>query len=213
MDECYCHVWEVDSVEIEDQLLENPIFFIEVHATFTYSNSEQDDEELELAAQIDSLETETLRRTHRLPLDRLKSDPRSTIYGILDSMYIRVERFMVDKILDCASRMLGNKHYKNRNVLRMRVDVDVMVEKLPFDVDDDDDDKTPETIPASEAAVEGLEEVKVDNTIDCAICLDGLSSGCKAKRMPCSHVFHGDCIVNWLGISNICPTCRFELPN
>ncbi|GMJ04025.1 hypothetical protein HRI_004071700 [Hibiscus trionum] len=212
MDECYCHVWEVDSVEIEDELLEDPIFSIEVHATFTYSNSEEDDEELELAAQIDSLETETLRRIHRLPLDQMKRDPRSTISDILDSMYIRVERFMVDKISDCASRMLKSKHYKNRKVLRIRVDVDVMVEKLPFDVDDDGSE-TPEMIPASEAAIEGLEEVKVDNTIDCAICLDGLTSGCKAKRMPCSHVFHGDCIVHWLGISNFCPTCRFELLN
>ncbi|KAJ3055923.1 hypothetical protein HK097_008732 [Rhizophlyctis rosea] len=29
--------------------------------------------------------------------------------------------------------------------------------------------------------------------------------------MPCRHIFHRDCIEPWLGQSNTCPTCRFEL--
>ncbi|KAE8717711.1 hypothetical protein F3Y22_tig00110030pilonHSYRG00009 [Hibiscus syriacus] len=210
MDESFCYVWEVDSVETEDQSLDDSIFSIEVHASFTYSTMEEDDEEPDLAAQLESLETETLQKTHRLPLDQVRSDPRSSVYSILDSMYIRVENFMIHRILDCANRMLKDNRYKNRKVLRMRVNVDVTVEELPFFVEDDEENQGL-MIPASEGAIEGLEEVEVENPIDCAICLDNLSSSCKAKRMPCSHIFHAHCILNWLGIGNFCPTCRFEL--
>lgn len=44
----------------------------------------------------------------------------------------------------------------------------------------------------------------------CSICLGDLSIGIKAIRLPtpCSHVFHQDCIIQWLNKSNTCPLCR-----
>ncbi|KAG5620783.1 hypothetical protein H5410_006001, partial [Solanum commersonii] len=30
--------------------------------------------------------------------------------------------------------------------------------------------------------------------------------------MPCSHMFHGECITKWLETSHYCPICRFETP-
>ncbi|KAG5522670.1 hypothetical protein RHGRI_034719 [Rhododendron griersonianum] len=72
--------------------------------------------------------------------------------------------------------------------------------------------------PASKTVVENLESVVVtkedvesDNSL-CAICKDGMSVGEKANQLPCSHRYHGDCIIPWLGIRNTCPVCRYELP-
>lgn len=72
--------------------------------------------------------------------------------------------------------------------------------------------------PASKTVVENLESVVVakedvenENSL-CAVCKDGMSVGEKAKQLPCSHRYHGDCIVPWLGIRNTCPVCRYELP-
>lgn len=41
----------------------------------------------------------------------------------------------------------------------------------------------------------------------CAICLEELSSGCLAGRLPCNHVFHESCIRGWLATTpfQACP--------
>ncbi|KAG6421020.1 hypothetical protein SASPL_117569 [Salvia splendens] len=35
---------------------------------------------------------------------------------------------------------------------------------------------------------------------DCAVCSEGLCLGGAAKRIPCGHVFHYDCILRWLSV-------------
>ena len=45
----------------------------------------------------------------------------------------------------------------------------------------------------------------------CAICADEYCLGQDAKRLPCKHFFHTECILQWLGLSNSCPSCRFEI--
>lgn len=74
--------------------------------------------------------------------------------------------------------------------------------------------------PASVKALESLEKFKIDeNRIKalgientCAVCKDEFIPGIECLKMPCSHLFHSDCILPWLKERNSCPVCRFELP-
>ncbi|KAI5655962.1 hypothetical protein M9H77_24755 [Catharanthus roseus] len=69
--------------------------------------------------------------------------------------------------------------------------------------------------PAAKDAVEALEtlEIKAEGeALSCAICKDFVGVGEMAKKLPCGHGYHGDCIVPWLGSRNTCPVCRYELP-
>ncbi|KAF7113145.1 hypothetical protein RHSIM_RhsimUnG0156200 [Rhododendron simsii] len=74
-------------------------------------------------------------------------------------------------------------------------------------------------VPATKSSIEALERVTIfDNNSclqveECRICLETLPIGAKVIRMPCSHIFHGNCIVRWLESSNLCPLCRFAMPH
>ncbi|KAJ0918960.1 putative transcription factor C2H2 family [Helianthus annuus] len=71
--------------------------------------------------------------------------------------------------------------------------------------------------PAAKSAVENLHTVEVNssncNEI-CAVCKDNVvnNEGKVVKQLECGHMYHGECIVPWLGSRNSCPVCRFELP-
>ncbi|KAK7316257.1 hypothetical protein VNO77_35147 [Canavalia gladiata] len=72
--------------------------------------------------------------------------------------------------------------------------------------------------PAAKSVVENLplvemtkEELQGKN-VACAICKDEILVEEKVRRLPCSHCYHGDCILPWLSIRNTCPVCRYELP-
>eukprot|EP00163_Fabomonas_tropica_P007444 TRINITY_DN1715_c0_g1_i3.p1 TRINITY_DN1715_c0_g1~~TRINITY_DN1715_c0_g1_i3.p1 ORF type:complete len:225 (+),score=37.96 TRINITY_DN1715_c0_g1_i3:127-801(+) len=70
--------------------------------------------------------------------------------------------------------------------------------------------------PASQKAISELEDVEitpeqVKKGFDCMICTEAFCAFQDAKRLGCKHVFHDDCILPWLELSNSCPACRFEL--
>ncbi|KAL9404344.1 hypothetical protein Peur_001316 [Populus x canadensis] len=68
------------------------------------------------------------------------------------------------------------------------------------------------------ACTEGLEmkAVKEGNITsksygECVVCKEELKFG-KAAQMPCSHVYHRDCISRWFKTRDICPLCRYRIP-
>jgi len=72
------------------------------------------------------------------------------------------------------------------------------------------------TPPAAKTEVTNLkrlhiEQQHVDNKLDCAICTDEFELSNEVIEMPCTHIFHPECILHWLEIHNSCPVCRMEL--
>ncbi|XP_047325782.1 E3 ubiquitin-protein ligase CIP8-like [Impatiens glandulifera] len=68
--------------------------------------------------------------------------------------------------------------------------------------------------PASKSAIVALERIVITSqaeSVVCAICKDSVTVGEIAKKLPCAHVYHEDCIIPWLGSRNSCPVCRYEL--
>jgi hypothetical protein len=43
----------------------------------------------------------------------------------------------------------------------------------------------------------------LEDSLQCAICMDDFKENAEAKRLPCSHHFHEDCISRWLRMVNL----------
>ncbi|XP_059628706.1 E3 ubiquitin-protein ligase SIRP1-like [Cornus florida] len=69
------------------------------------------------------------------------------------------------------------------------------------------------TPPAQKEAVEALPTVKIEENLQCSVCLDDFEVGTEAKEMPCKHKFHSGCILPWLELHSSCPVCRHQLPS
>lgn len=67
-------------------------------------------------------------------------------------------------------------------------------------------------VSALKSAIDGLEKVRLTETIRCTVCLDEIKERSEVTCLRCLHGFHGACIEEWLKRSHYCPLCRFELP-
>ncbi len=46
----------------------------------------------------------------------------------------------------------------------------------------------------------------------CSICVDEFVNGVSIKTLPCNHIFHSECINEWLGsYSSLCPLCKIDV--
>ncbi|KAK3185047.1 hypothetical protein Dsin_032333 [Dipteronia sinensis] len=207
----YCEAWDACSpINPDDESRTCVVFSISIHVSFIYPPPESEDEEHDF---LNLVETEGEDRVFEVERDVLingddEDKSRSTVQEMLSSMDVPERPFMVDIILNCARSMANKESYKDRKVLRMNVSVSVVGNEQE---QDHEPSETAELEgPASEESIQALEIVRVVEQ-QCGICLEEFSGGVEARRMPCSHVFHGHCIVNWLHIRNFCPLCRFQL--
>jgi E3 ubiquitin-protein ligase synoviolin len=53
------------------------------------------------------------------------------------------------------------------------------------------------------------EELEADR--NCSVCLGDIETPAGAKRLPCRHCFHSQCLTRWLERNNTCPYCRAEI--
>ncbi len=78
--------------------------------------------------------------------------------------------------------------------------------------------------PASKEAINKLKKFKMSEKYckkndkgvleqpTCCICISDIKKNEETLLLPCGHMFHSECVVNWLNQNNTCPVCRFELP-
>jgi hypothetical protein len=61
---------------------------------------------------------------------------------------------------------------------------------------------------------ESLTEDLPGPTLDCVICCNGINVHNRRGYMlaPCDHIFHRECLVQWMDVKMECPVCRKELP-
>jgi hypothetical protein len=72
--------------------------------------------------------------------------------------------------------------------------------------------------PVDNHLLEELPEFTVDDLSklpaekkNCVICLNDFEKGQKALIIPCTHIFHADCIKSWFNTQNTCPICKFKI--
>ncbi|KZV27381.1 hypothetical protein F511_02490 [Dorcoceras hygrometricum] len=77
------------------------------------------------------------------------------------------------------------------------------------------DDQRPPP-PASRSVIAALPTIKISkkhvrSDSMCAVCKETFELGSQARKLPCKHIYHPDCIVPWLEQHSSCPVCRQEL--
>lgn len=45
----------------------------------------------------------------------------------------------------------------------------------------------------------------------CCICLAKYENNDELRELPCSHLFHKDCVDKWLKINSLCPLCKSDV--
>ncbi|TKY49608.1 E3 ubiquitin-protein ligase RNF115/126 [Spatholobus suberectus] len=151
---------------------------------------------------------------HKFPnISKDEMMQETTIVSWLSQMGVPrdAHKFVVANVLECARGMANNRtHYE---FLSMRVEVvitraseDETSDEEEEEDDDDDDfeeeeeeleDEDHGLVPAAKSLVEGLETVEQEGSMRgrCAICFEDFLVG---VRMPCLHMFHKNCIGDWL---------------
>lgn len=80
---------------------------------------------------------------------------------------------------------------------------------------EDESDAHEVTRGVSRSTIERLEQKSSCSARDCdglcCICLEELNIAEKVMAIPCSHLFHSRCIIEWLEMNNSCPLCRCKV--
>ena len=59
-------------------------------------------------------------------------------------------------------------------------------------------------------SVNKIKDIKNLTIKNCSICLENFKNGDNFIALPCIHIFHPECIINWMNTKNICPLCKYE---
>ncbi|KAJ1380134.1 Zinc finger, RING-type [Sesbania bispinosa] len=133
---------------------------------------------------------------------------------------------MMPNVIAYAKDVVENRcsvfRTENGNFHLFNLVLNIIIQKI-FDEPGDDiinmvmEESMRETqmVPASKIAIESLQKVKLQEGVTmerCSICLVEFDDGIEVSSMPCKHVYHHECLVQWLKTSHVCPLCRYPMP-
>ncbi|XP_066993989.2 E3 ubiquitin-protein ligase Arkadia [Anabrus simplex] len=67
------------------------------------------------------------------------------------------------------------------------------------------------TFPHKYKQVKRTTDDSEDNTEKCTICLSEFEDNEDVRRLPCMHLFHIECVDQWLATNKRCPICRVDI--
>ncbi|KAF8035232.1 hypothetical protein BT93_C1298 [Corymbia citriodora subsp. variegata] len=120
-------------------------------------------------------------------------------------------------ILDAVFRGLGNGLSQFDMSINLELVVQEEVEEgnvqdISFGGYESDADQVMRGV--SKSTIEKLEQKSCspsNGDACCCICLEELNGIKKAVEIPCSHLFHCKCIIEWLKYNSSCPLCRCKV--
>ncbi|KZV38819.1 hypothetical protein F511_21821 [Dorcoceras hygrometricum] len=153
------------------------------------------------------------RRSIHIYLDRSMShqelleiiDQQLRDWPVLDVQELD-RRQLIEAALNTASYLLSSMHLQH-NVLVIPLVIHIVSHRAIAMEGPD-----LRMVPATVSSIESLNITTAKAEQNCSICLEDFDLGCQVVSMPCSHVFHEECIKTWLRRSHYCPLCRFEMP-
>ncbi|MCD9645982.1 hypothetical protein HAX54_035472 [Datura stramonium] len=208
----YCDVHQDESLDTSSvESTPYDQFFIKFEVEFLREQEYEDDDEPDISHLESTTRTEIFQeRCDRLPCNNL---PWHSVTRMLDIMGVPVhtQQTMLPQICSFADRIANEPYNRNKKILPMKVYISVPVNYFV-------EENSEEIRAGSERVEEDLEKVKIEETelgsdFVCVICTEKMEVGSEATKMPCSHVYHGNCLMNWLGVKRACPICRFMLPS
>ncbi|KAK0597025.1 hypothetical protein LWI29_021060 [Acer saccharum] len=133
-----------------------------------------------------------------------------------------IEGTVSDHVFRYGWRMERNPMNLDYKVLTMAINITVVTlyddrQEIDRAISESTSSAMTRFTPASKDAIQRLKKVRFnhldhDDRCKCMICLEEFSIGVETMRMPCGHLYHGECIVKWLETSHVCPLCRYEMP-
>ncbi|QCE16694.1 ERAD-associated E3 ubiquitin-protein ligase HRD1-like [Vigna unguiculata] len=153
----------------------------------------------------------------------LTSDPRCSHYFVPEMVDLTSETIvnMSVEILEfcCDSESVDSERHELP--LNLDIIVDVLQDGESAEEEEEIEQNTTQ-IPASEEAINSLKTFTNSSILrmkieKCGICMENFpfkedEESVKLSSMPCDHVFHHQCIVQWLHRSHTCPLCRYPMP-
>lgn len=111
--------------------------------------------------------------------------------------------------LSFGSSNRSNNRSLHRQYDQLRFSVEQLLQQLVA---------APKTKPVSKEVIDELPQTIVNDVNklssekkNCVICFTDFENGDKTVVLPCIHLFHYDCIVQWFESHNTCPVCKFEI--